>query len=194
MKTKRYFLHTFGCQMNVNDSLRMGEVLGALQYRPTPNVEEADLILLNTCAIREKAEDKMLSALGRYRTVKNSRGALLGVGGCVAQQEKAKLLERVPYLDFVFGPDAIAKLPDILSRVENDRARVVETAFLDSEEYVFPRAEAATSAGKVTEFVTAMKGCDNVCAFCVVPHTRGREVSRPFTEVLGEVDDLARVG
>jgi tRNA-2-methylthio-N6-dimethylallyladenosine synthase len=191
---KRYFIHTFGCQMNVNDSLRMSEVLGQLEYRPTPVAEEADLIILNTCSIREKAEDKMLSALGRYRTVKLSRGALIGVGGCVAQQEKEKLLKKVPYLDFVFGPDAIAKLPDIISRVQQERERVVETAWVDSEEYVFPRADPETSRGKVTEFVTVMKGCDNVCAFCVVPHTRGREVSRPFPEVLGEVADLARVG
>ncbi|HEX8818514.1 MAG TPA: tRNA (N6-isopentenyl adenosine(37)-C2)-methylthiotransferase MiaB, partial [Archangium sp.] len=156
--------------------------------------EEADLIILNTCSIREKAEDKMLSALGRYRTVKLARGTLLGVGGCVAQQEKDKLLKKVPYLDFVFGPDSIAKLPEIIGRVQGERERVVETAWVDSEEYVFPRADPETSRGKVTEFVTVMKGCDNVCAFCVVPHTRGREVSRAFPEVLGEVADLAKVG
>ena len=191
---KRYFIHTFGCQMNVNDSLRMSEVLGKLEYRPTPVPEEADLIILNTCSIREKAEDKMLSALGRYRAVKASRGALLGVGGCVAQQEKDKLLKKVPYLDFVFGPDSIAKLPDIIGRVRGERERVVETAWVDSEEYVFPRADPETSRGKVTEFVTVMKGCDNVCSFCVVPHTRGREVSRPFPDVLTEVASLAQVG
>jgi tRNA-2-methylthio-N6-dimethylallyladenosine synthase len=193
-ESKRYFLHTFGCQMNVNDSLRMGESLAQVGYRPTGNAEDADLIILNTCAIREKAEDKMLSALGRYRSVKLRRGALLGVGGCVAQQEKAKLLARVPYLDFVFGPDAIGRLPDILRRVEKDRVRVVETAWVESEDYVFPRAEPSSSAGKVSEFVTAMKGCDNVCSFCVVPHTRGREVSRAFPEVLQEVASLVRVG
>src|SRR4051812_47368734 len=191
---KRYYIHTFGCQMNVNDSLRMSEVLARMQYAPTPTSDDADLIILNTCAIREKAEDKMLSALGRYRTVKVRRGALLGVGGCVAQQEKDKLLKKVPYLDFVFGPDAIAKLPEILHRVEEDRARVVETAWVDSQEYVFPQADPETVRGKVTEFITVMKGCDNVCAFCVVPHTRGREVSRPFPEVLQEVAELASVG
>jgi tRNA-2-methylthio-N6-dimethylallyladenosine synthase len=180
--------------MNVNDSLRMGESLAQVGYRPTPTAEDADLIILNTCAIREKAEDKMLSALGRYRAVKLRRGTLLGVGGCVAQQEKAKLLARVPYLDFVFGPDAISRLPDILRRVEKDRARVVETAWVDSEDYVFPRADPASSAGKVSEFVTAMKGCDNVCSFCVVPHTRGREVSRAFPELLLEVAALVQVG
>jgi len=191
---KRYFIHTFGCQMNVNDSLRMGEVLGKLSYQPTAAFQDADLIILNTCAIREKAEEKMVSALGRYRAVKMMRRALIGVAGCVAQQEKARLLKRAPFVDFVFGPDAISKLPEILSRVERDRERVVETAWVDSEHYVFPRAEPETSRGKVTEFVTVMKGCDNVCSFCVVPHTRGREVSRHFGEVLAEVADLSRVG
>jgi tRNA-2-methylthio-N6-dimethylallyladenosine synthase len=191
---KRYFIHTFGCQMNVNDTLRMGEVLGRMEYAPTPTAENADLIILNTCAIREKAEEKMLSALGRYRPLKVSRRALIGVGGCVAQQEKDRLLRRVPYVDFVFGPDAIARLPEILARVEGERARVVETAWVDSEEYVFPQADPETARGKVGEFVTVMKGCDNVCAFCVVPHTRGREVSRPYTDVLWEIRDLVAVG
>jgi tRNA-2-methylthio-N6-dimethylallyladenosine synthase len=191
---KRYFIHTFGCQMNVNDTLRIGEALARMEYTPTPVAEQADLILLNTCAIREKAEEKMLSALGRYRPIKLARGALIGVGGCVAQQEKERLLKKIPYLDFVFGPDAIAKLPEIVAKVIEERTRVVETAWVDSEEYVFPRANPETARGKVTEFVTVMKGCDNVCSFCVVPHTRGREVSRPFVEVLSEVADLARVG
>jgi tRNA-2-methylthio-N6-dimethylallyladenosine synthase len=190
----KFYIHTFGCQMNVNDSLRMGEALARIGFRPTATSDEADLIILNTCAIREKAEDKMLSALGRYRAVKLQRGALLGVGGCVAQQEKAKLLQRVPYLDFVFGPDAISKLADIVTRVSEDRVRVAETAWVDSEEYVFPRADPGSSAGKVSEFITVMKGCDNVCSFCVVPHTRGREVSRPFGEVLEEAAGLTQVG
>jgi tRNA-2-methylthio-N6-dimethylallyladenosine synthase len=191
---KKYFIHTFGCQMNVNDTNRMGEALAGMSYVPTPVVENADLIILNTCSIREKAEDKMLSALGRYRQVKLQRGALIGVGGCVAQQEKQKILDKVPYVDFVFGPDAIGRLPDILNRVENEQARVVETAWVDSEQYVFPQADPKSSLGRTTEFVTVMKGCDNVCSFCVVPHTRGREVSRPFTEVLQEVARLTTVG
>ncbi len=191
---KRVFIHTFGCQMNVNDTMRMSEALASMKYSPTPVAENADLIILNTCSIREKAEDKMLSALGRYRQVKLQRGALIGVGGCVAQQEKNRILEKVPYVDFVFGPDAIQKLPEILQRVEADRVRVVETAWVDSESYVFPRADPSTSRGKATEFVTVMKGCDNVCSFCVVPHTRGREVSRPFTDVLTEVASLTTVG
>ena len=191
---KRYFIHTFGCQMNVNDSLRMGEAMASMAYGPTPTAENADVIILNTCSIREKAEDKMLSALGRYRTVKLSRGALIGVGGCVAQQEKAKLLAKVPYVDFVFGPDNIQKLPEIIGRVQAERERVVETAWVDSESYVFPQADPESSRGKVSEFVTIMKGCDNVCSFCVVPHTRGREVSRAFPEVLQEVAALTSVG
>ena len=191
---KRVFIHTFGCQMNVNDTMRMSEALASMAYSPTPTADNADLIILNTCSIREKAEDKMLSALGRYRQVKLQRGALIGVGGCVAQQEKNRILERVPYVDFVFGPDAIQKLPEIIQRVEADRVRVVETAWVDSESYVFPSADPNTSRGKATEFITVMKGCDNVCSFCVVPHTRGREVSRPFTEVLKEAASLTTVG
>ncbi len=191
---KRYVIHTFGCQMNVNDTLRRGEALAASGYRATAGAEQADLIILNPCSIREKAEDKMLSALGKYRQVKVQRGALIGVGGCVAQQEKNKLLEQVPYVDFVFGPDNIGKLGEVITRVERDRVRVVETAWVDSEAYVFPRANPESSRGRVAEFITVMKGCDNVCAFCVVPHTRGREVSRPFGEVLAEARDLTRVG
>ena len=128
---KRYFIHTFGCQMNVNDTNRMGEVLAGLEYRPTPLAEDADLIILNTCSIREKAEDKLYSALGRYRQVKVQRGALIGVGGCLAQQEKNKILKKVPYVDFVFGPDNINRLPEILHRVNVERTRVVETAWVD---------------------------------------------------------------
>ena len=190
---KRAFIHTFGCQMNESDSARMAEILKTQGYAATPDVESADLILLNTCAIREKAEQKLFSALGRYRQVKLSRGALIGVAGCVAQQEKEALTQRVPYVDFVLGPDAIGKLPEILARVEQ-KERVVETAWMDSEEYVFPRADPDSARGKVSEFVTVMKGCNNVCAFCVVPRTRGREVSRPVVEVMLEVKALADVG
>jgi tRNA-2-methylthio-N6-dimethylallyladenosine synthase len=191
---KRCFIHTFGCQMNVNDTMRMSEALASLHYSMTPLPEQADLIILNTCAIREKSEDKVYSALGKYRQIKTERGALIGVGGCVAQQEKDRILKRAPYVDFVFGPDSIQKLPEMISRVENEHVRVVETAWVDSERYVFPVADPNTSLGKVSEFVTVMKGCDNVCAFCVVPHTRGREVSRPFAEVLKEISTLTAVG
>jgi tRNA-2-methylthio-N6-dimethylallyladenosine synthase len=171
----------------------MAEVLQKEGYVSTETPEDADLILLNTCAIREKAEAKVLSALGRYRLIRNQRGTRLGVTGCVAQQEKQKLLDRVPYLDFVVGPDQIAALPDVVARVQSG-GRVVETGWMDSEEYVFPRADPESSRGQVSAFITVMKGCDNVCSFCVVPHTRGREVSRHFSDVVSEVASLAEVG
>jgi len=191
---RRYFIHTFGCQMNVYDSLRMGELLSPMGYRPTPIAEEADLILLNTCSIREKAEDKLLSALGRYRLVKLARGAWIGVGGCVAQQEKEKLLKKAPFVDFVFGTDAVGKLPHILEELEQKGERIVETAWEEVEQYVFLKAEGETSRGKASEFITIMKGCNNVCAYCVVPHTRGRETSRPYEEILEQGRSVLAVG
>ena len=187
------FVHTFGCQMNESDTDRMVELLGRHRFARVATPDQADLILLNTCAIREKAEQKLLSALGRYREVKARRGALIAVSGCVAQQEKEALLRRVPYVDFVFGPDHVGRLPDLVDRALA-RERFAETGWMDSEEYVFPRADPAAARGRATAFVTAMKGCDNVCAFCVVPHTRGREVSRPHPEVVAECAALAEVG
>ncbi len=189
----KVFVHTFGCQMNEADSARMTELLGRHAFAPAASPDEADLILVNTCAIREKAEQKLLSALGRYREVKARRGALIAVAGCVAQQEKERLLARVPYVDFVFGPDNLARLPELVARARG-KERFAETGWMSSEEYVFPAAAAEAARGRATAFVTAMKGCDNVCAFCVVPHTRGREVSRPFPEIVDECARLAEVG
>ncbi len=191
--TRKVFVHTFGCQMNDSDSERMVELLGRHAYARAASPDEADLILLNTCAVREKAEQKLLSALGRYREVKARRGALIAVSGCVAQQEKERLLKRVPYVDFVFGPDNIGRLPEMIARAEG-RERFAETGWMDSQEYVFPRADPEAARGRATAFVTAMKGCDNVCAFCIVPHTRGREISRPYPEIVGECAALAEVG
>ncbi len=190
---RKVFVHTFGCQMNEADSDRMVELLARHAWARTPHPEDADLILVNTCSVREKAEQKLLSALGRYRAHKARRGALLAVAGCVAQQEKERLLRRVPYLDFVFGPDNLGRLPELVERAGR-RERFAETGWMDSQEYVFPRAEAEAARGRATAFVTAMKGCDNVCSFCIVPRTRGREVSRPFPEVVAECADLAAVG
>lgn len=191
---RKVYVHTFGCQMNASDSDRMVELLGRHAFARAASADEADLILLNTCAVREKAEQKLLSALGRYREVKARRGALIAVSGCVAQQEKDRLLRRVPYVDFVFGPDNIGKLPEMVSRAEAGKERFAETGWMDSEEYVFPRADPEAARGRATAFVTAMKGCDNVCAFCIVPHTRGREVSRPYPEIAAECASLAEVG
>jgi tRNA-2-methylthio-N6-dimethylallyladenosine synthase len=189
---RKVFVHTFGCQMNASDSDRMVELLGRHEFARADTAEDADLILLNTCAVREKAEQKLLSALGRYREVKARRGALIAVSGCVAQQEKDRLLARVPYVDFVFGPDNIGKLPEMVARA--GRERFAETGWMDSHDYVFPQADPEAARGRPTAFVTAMKGCDNVCAFCIVPHTRGREVSRAFPEIVAECAALAEVG
>ncbi|ABS25724.1 tRNA (N6-isopentenyl adenosine(37)-C2)-methylthiotransferase MiaB [Anaeromyxobacter sp. Fw109-5] len=189
---RKVYVHTFGCQMNASDSDRMIELLGRHAFARAETPDDADLILLNTCAVREKAEQKLLSALGRYREVKARRGALIAVSGCVAQQEKDRLLARVPYVDFVFGPDNIGKLPEMVARAE--RERFAETGWMDSQDYVFPQADPEAARGRPTAFVTAMKGCDNVCAFCIVPHTRGREVSRAFPEIVAECASLAEVG
>ena len=188
------FLHTFGCQMNESDSSRMLESLVREGWSAAEGPEGADLILVNSCAIREKADQKLFSALGRYKQEKRSRGALIGVAGCVAQQQKEKLLRRAPYVDFVIGPDNLAALPELVRVADSGGAPSVATGWMDSESYVFPRADPEQSRGRVTAFVTAMKGCDNVCSFCVVPRTRGRELSRPYPEVVGEVAALAEVG
>ncbi len=190
---RKVFVHTFGCQMNESDSERMVELLGRHAFSRAATADDADLILLNTCAVREKAEQKLLSALGRYRELKARRGTIIAVSGCVAQQEKDRLLKRVPYVDFVFGPDNIARLPEMLDRA-GGRERFAETGWMASEDYVFPSADPEAARGRTTAFVTAMKGCDNVCAFCIVPHTRGREVSRALDDVVSECAALAEVG
>ena len=188
--SKRYFIHTFGCQMNEHDSARMGEELARAGWSRAEAVDAADLVLVNTCAIREKAEDKLYSALGRYRMLKAQRGTRIGVSGCVAQQEKDRLLSRAPFVDFVLGPDQLARV----AQLAEQGVRAVETDWVASEEYLFPQADPETSRGRATAFITAMKGCDNVCSFCVVPYTRGREVSRPYAEIVREVAALVAVG
>ncbi len=174
--------------MNESDSQRMGEALARAGWQETFAPDAADLVLVNTCSIREKAEDKLFSALGRYRLLKARRGTKIGIAGCVAQQEKEKLLQRAPFVDFVLGPDHLEKVPELAEKGG------VETDFLDTEDYLFPQADPETSRGAATAFVTVMKGCDNVCSFCVVPYTRGREVSRPYAEVVREIAALCSVG
>lgn len=186
--TRSYYIHTFGCQMNESDSQRMGEALARAGWQKAQAADGADLVLVNTCSIREKAEDKLYSALGRYRLLKAQRGTKIGVAGCVAQQEKSRLLERAPFVDFVLGPDHLDKVPQLAE------SGGVETDFFDTQDYLFPQADPETSRGRATAFVTAMKGCDNVCSFCVVPYTRGREVSRPYAELVREVAALVAVG
>jgi tRNA-2-methylthio-N6-dimethylallyladenosine synthase len=186
--TRNYYIHTFGCQMNESDSQRIGEALGRAGWEAAAAAETADLVLINTCAIREKAEDKLYSALGRYRLLKARRGTKIGVAGCVAQQEKDALLRRAPYVDFVLGPDHLEEVPRLVEQGG------VAADFIETEQYLFPQADPETSRGRATAFVTVMKGCDNVCSFCVVPYTRGREVSRPYAEVVREIAGLVSVG
>jgi tRNA-2-methylthio-N6-dimethylallyladenosine synthase len=162
-------------------------------YRLAESPEQADLVIINTCAVREKPAQKVLSALGRLREQRQTRGTLLGVAGCFAQQQKEALLKRVPYLDFVLGTDAVARLPEVLERVASHE-RVAATDFIDHHHYSFLKACPESSKGKACELVTVMKGCNNVCSYCVVPRTRGREQSRPVDEVVAEVESMAAQG
>lgn len=189
-------IKTFGCQMNVNDSDRMLQVLAPHNYEPTEDPSRADVILLNTCSVRDKAEQKMLSELGRLAPLKEYNDQLiLGVAGCVAQQEGARLLKKVPYLDLVLGPDHVAELPQVLERVRTSQRRLSETRQLKRRDYRFVEA-APKAPGEqgVTEFVTVMKGCDKVCTYCIVPFTRGREVSKPPEMIAREVERLVAAG
>ncbi len=189
--SKKVFIKTYGCQMNEYDSDKMSDVLAAAQgYEPTDNVEEADLILFNTCSVREKAQEKVFSDLGRVRHLKK-KGVQIGVGGCVASQEGAAIIARAPYVDVVFGPQTLHRLPELLrQRVQQDRAQV-DISFPEIEKFDHlppARVEGATA------FVSIMEGCSKYCSYCVVPYTRGEEVSRPFDDVLVEVAGLADQG
>lgn len=191
---KKFYLETFGCQMNVVDSERIVDLLQQAGYQQIATADDADLILLNTCSVRDKAERKVYGHLGRYKPLKSENPALiLGVGGCVAQQEGERLLQKLPFLDIVFGTHNVHKLPDMVRSVEENRVRCHETEFLDRETrlQLFP---ARTAGDAVTRFVTVMQGCDNFCSYCIVPHVRGREVSRPSGEILAEVQELADAG
>ena len=194
--TKGVYVQTFGCQMNVYDTDRIYQVLAPHGYQRTDDPTTANLILLNTCSVREKGEHKMLSELGRLAPLKAFSGDMvLGVAGCVAQQEGANLLKKVPYLDLVIGPDNIPELPALLDRIHGSEERVSQTEFYKRKAYEFIEAEPSlANPPKVTEFVTIMKGCDKVCSFCIVPFTRGREVSKPADMVVREVERLVAHG
>jgi tRNA-2-methylthio-N6-dimethylallyladenosine synthase len=191
---KKLYVHTYGCQMNQYDSERITQVMGRMNYQPTDRVESADLILLNTCSVRDKAEQKVYSALGRWKDLKDRREDLIiGVGGCVAQQEGRNLLRRVPHLDLVFGTHNIHKLPEMVEQVHAARSRPVEIAFYRDPSYMEdPDGRTQVHGGKA--FVTIMQGCNKVCSFCIVPHVRGREVSRPSAAIIAEIDTLVRHG
>lgn len=193
LNRSKLHIRTFGCQMNVHDARRMEDVLRPAGYRPTSDPAEADVILVNTCSVREKSRQKVLSALGRLGRVKARRpGVLLGVAGCVAQQDGATLLELAPQLDLVFSPDHIASLPELLERAR--RGPVVQVGFGEEDGFRFLAADAATPGRGVTALVTIQKGCDNHCAYCIVPLVRGPEVSRPAGEVVAEVAALVASG
>lgn len=192
MKRKLY-IKTFGCQMNEYDSSKMADVLKASHGLELTDVaEEADVLLLNTCSVRERAQEKVFSQLGRWREWKRARPYLvIGVGGCVASQEGETIFKRAPYVDIVFGPQTLHRLPRLLDGVQHKRGPALDITFPEIEKFdnlPAPRAEGPTA------FVSVMEGCSKYCTFCVVPYTRGEEVSRPFEDVLREVGLLARQG
>jgi len=189
----RYYIKTFGCQMNEYDSTRMGDVLGAgAGLTPTDNPAEADVLLMNTCSVREKAEDKVYSLLGEWRELKKLKPhVLIGVGGCVASQEGAAITRRAPYVDLVFGPQTLHRLPDMLGELKRTGRAVVDVSFPEIEKFDHlpaPRAEGSSA------YVSVMEGCSKYCTFCVVPYTRGDEVSRGFDSVMDEVRALTSQG
>ena len=189
--TKKVFIKTFGCQMNEYDSDKMADVLGAAQgYEPTQNVDEADLILFNTCSVREKAQEKVFSDLGRIKHLKK-KGVQIGVGGCVASQEGAAIIARAPYVDVVFGPQTLHRLPEMLAARAAQNRPQVDISFPEIEK--FDHLPPAKIEG-ASAFVSIMEGCSKYCSYCVVPYTRGEEVSRPFEDVLVEVAGLADQG
>jgi tRNA-2-methylthio-N6-dimethylallyladenosine synthase len=194
MQKKQLYINTIGCQMNVYDSEQIAEALKPLGYAETSAIHDADLIIVNTCAIREKAEQKVFSFLGRLAGLKRKRpGMIIAVGGCVAQQEGEKILERVPYLDVVFGTHAIGRLPNIIKRVENRNIRVIDVgtvSTVDDLELSGPDGRDAN----VTRFVTIMRGCDNYCTYCVVPYVRGEERSRDPERIVREIYGLVATG
>jgi tRNA-2-methylthio-N6-dimethylallyladenosine synthase len=190
---KRVYIETYGCQMNEHDSERMLRLLEGVHYTETKEANQADLILINTCSVREKPEHKVYSALGRFRKLKERKGTVIGVAGCVAQQEGERLLDRVPYLDLVIGTHAIPMLAQLLERIEVSGQRTCETRFDRSGEYLKTSLPEKPLA-KVKSYVTIMQGCNHFCSFCIVPYVRGGERSRPSWEILKEIRHLARMG
>ena len=190
---KKVYIKTFGCQMNAYDSAKMADVLGAAEgYETAATPQEADLILLNTCSIREKAQEKVFSDLGRLRELKADKPDLLiGVGGCVASQEGEALVKRAPYVDLVFGPQTLHRLPQLIHQRRAQGRAQVDISFPEIEK--FDNLPPARVDGP-SAFVSIMEGCSKYCSYCVVPYTRGEEVSRPLVDVLAEVTELAAQG
>ncbi|MEK8053478.1 tRNA (N6-isopentenyl adenosine(37)-C2)-methylthiotransferase MiaB [Ideonella sp. DXS22W] len=188
---KKVYIRSFGCQMNEYDADKMVDVMRAAEgYEPTSDPEQADLILFNTCSIREKAQEKVFSDLGRVKHLK-AKGVMIGVGGCVASQEGAAIIERAPYVDVVFGPQTLHRLPELLQRRRDAARPQVDISFPEIEKFDhLPPARVEGSSA----FVSIMEGCSKYCSYCVVPYTRGEEIHRPFDDVLVEVAGLADQG
>ncbi|SCW37302.1 tRNA-i(6)A37 thiotransferase enzyme MiaB [Rhizobium mongolense subsp. loessense] len=198
--SRKVFIKTYGCQMNVYDSTRMSDALARDGYEPTENMDEADLVLLNTCHIREKAAEKVYSALGRLREMKKKKAAdgremMIGVTGCVAQAEGEEILRRAPAVDVVIGPQTYHRLPDALRRAKQGH-RVVDTEYALEDKFEhLPIAESKKIRSRgVTSFLTVQEGCDKFCTFCVVPYTRGSEISRPVSQIVEEAQKLVEGG
>jgi tRNA-2-methylthio-N6-dimethylallyladenosine synthase len=193
LKQRKFFIRTFGCQMNVHDSEQMAELLKGLGYIQTDSVRQADLIIVNTCSIREKAAQKVYSQLGRYRELKKRKpGIILGISGCLAQQMGPELFERMPYLDMVLGTHNIHRLPEMLRTAEERGVQQSEIEFHENT----PSLGIVTlpAKGSMSAFVTVMQGCSNFCSFCVVPYVRGREESRELQDILTEIRTLSEYG
>ena len=194
MNTKKLHISTIGCQMNVYDANQIAAVLAPLGYAPVNDIDTADMVVVNTCTIREKAEQKAFSFLGRLAKAKLANPSLIvAVGGCVAQQEGQTILKRMPHVDLVFGTHAIFRLPEMVRRIESTRCRIVDVRMSDTIE----ADEALTgpiSRAQVSAFVTIMRGCDNYCTYCVVPHVRGREASRHPDRIVEEIQMLVDQG
>ncbi|MTJ84427.1 MAG: tRNA (N6-isopentenyl adenosine(37)-C2)-methylthiotransferase MiaB [Telmatospirillum sp.] len=193
---KKLFIRTYGCQMNVYDSARMADVLAPLGYGPTDRVDDADMVILNTCHIREHAEDKVFSELGRLRLLKQERaaggaGLVLAVAGCVAQAEGEEILARAPYVDIVLGPQTYHRLPEMVARASRAGQRVLDTDF--PVEPKFDHLPGPSATGPAA-FLSVQEGCDKFCTYCVVPYTRGAEYSRPVAPVIDEARRLAAQG
>ena len=193
MSNNKLYIKTFGCQMNEYDSARIAQALAASHgLEITQNPEEADVLLLNTCSVREKPQEKVFSQLGMWRAIKQQRPeVIIGVGGCVASQEGQAIQQRAPYVDIIFGPQTLHRLPKMLTDAQQHHISTVDISFPEIEKFDClpePRAEG------VTAFVSIMEGCSHYCTFCVVPYTRGEEISRPFEDVIAEIALLAEQG
>jgi len=194
MRDKKLYIYTIGCQMNVYDSEQIVKTLSPLSYSKTDILEEADLVFVNTCSVREKAEEKAFSFLGRLTALKKKNPDLIvGIGGCVAQQEGKNILKRVQHVDLVFGTRAIGRLPSLVKKIENERNRIVDVEMSEIMDEI-PENDDNTKENEISKFVTIMRGCDNYCTYCVVPYVRGREISRSPEIIVSEISGLVKNG